>query len=323
MLKITTVFLPAMALGLFCLQSCTRPENSALSPRAIPTAACSGNLYLKKYGCDVSRVLEAAKTGDADAQYALGYMYYYGLGADRDQETAALWIRRAALSGHVLAKKAYAMIENGKPLGELHGNLGNHLLHGAPLSGRRGVRRYMERRPNLEMLNAQTPQAPLHSVLPRYGKAPATEKSVIPALNQPAMSAPEGATKIALPLAGVGEPSRASATSARLPDTESVESIRDLLIVPAHHYAIQLFAGKQLGPIDALIKENGLEKQVHRYAVRFNHAPWHMAVYGDFRTQAEAEHALSGLARSIRNRHPWIKSYRTIQHEIHARVIGQ
>ncbi len=323
MLKLTTAGLSVMAISLLCLQSCTRPEGSALSPRAIPTAACNGNPYLKKYGCDVSRVLEAAKAGDTDAQYALGYMYYYGLGTDRDQETAALWIRRAALSGHTLAKKAYAMIENGKHLGELHGNLGNHLVHGAPLSGRRGVRRYMERRPDLDTLNTQAPQAPLDSVLPGYGKERARDKSVIPALNHPAMRASEEHTEAALPAVGAGEPRTVTATEAIPLDAASVASIRDLLIVPAHHYAIQLFAGKHLGPIDALITQNGLEKQVHRYAVRFNHAPWHMAVYGDFRTQSDAEHALSRLARPIRNMHPWIKSYRTIQHEIHAGTVGQ
>lgn len=323
MLKLTTAALSVMAISLFCLQSCTRPDYGALSPRAIPAAACSGNTYLKKYGCDVGRVLEAAKAGDTDAQYALGYMYYYGLGADRDQETAVLWIRRAALSGHPLAKKAYAMIENGKHLGELHGNLGNHLTHGAPLSERRGVRRHMERRPDLKTLNAQTPEAPLQTVLPGYGEKPPTAQSVIPALNQSTGSAEETTTSSGPARAESGDLRTAVAASPVLADAAAVQSMRDLLIVPAHHYAIQLFAGRQLGAINTLIAQSGLENQVHRYAVRFNHAPWHMAIYGDFRTHAEAAQALSRLARPIRNMHPWIKSYQAIQHEIHAGVIGQ
>ena len=44
------------------------------------TSACATNVYLKRYGCSAERVQQAAEQGDPDAQYALGYMYYYGIG---------------------------------------------------------------------------------------------------------------------------------------------------------------------------------------------------------------------------------------------------
>lgn len=41
---------------------------------------------------------EAAK-GAVDAQYAIGFMYYYGLGVTEDRTEAWLWINRAATAG--------------------------------------------------------------------------------------------------------------------------------------------------------------------------------------------------------------------------------
>ena len=41
---------------------------------------------------------EAAK-GQPDAQYAVGYMYYYGQGVEEDRKQAWIWINRAAEAG--------------------------------------------------------------------------------------------------------------------------------------------------------------------------------------------------------------------------------
>lgn len=41
-------------------------------------------------------LLPLACDGVADAQYAVGYMYYYGLGVTQDSDVGYIWIRRAA-----------------------------------------------------------------------------------------------------------------------------------------------------------------------------------------------------------------------------------
>lgn len=53
-----------------------------------------------------------AADGRAEAQYAIGYMYYYGLGVAQDTETGYFWIRRAADKGYPPAIKALGMISN-------------------------------------------------------------------------------------------------------------------------------------------------------------------------------------------------------------------
>ena len=49
---------------------------------------------------------QAAEKNDPDAEYALGYMYYNGIGTVSDPDTAYIWIQRAADQGQPLAVKA-------------------------------------------------------------------------------------------------------------------------------------------------------------------------------------------------------------------------
>jgi TPR repeat protein len=63
-----------------------------------------------------------AADGRAEAQYAIGYMYYYGLGVAQDTDTGYFWIKRAADKGYPPAIKALGIIssqENYQPRNEL------------------------------------------------------------------------------------------------------------------------------------------------------------------------------------------------------------
>lgn len=56
----------------------------------------------------------AAYKGQPDAQYAVGYMYYYGQGIVEDRKKAWYWIHRAALAGQPDAIQAEAILVHGK-----------------------------------------------------------------------------------------------------------------------------------------------------------------------------------------------------------------
>jgi TPR repeat protein len=55
---------------------------------------------------------EAAK-GQPDAQYAVGYMYYYGQGVVEDRKKAWYWITQAAKAGQQDAKGAVEVLREG------------------------------------------------------------------------------------------------------------------------------------------------------------------------------------------------------------------
>lgn len=57
------------------------------------------------------RLKPEAEKGQADAQYAVGYMYYYGQGVVEDRKKAWYWINCAALAGQPDALEAVKILE--------------------------------------------------------------------------------------------------------------------------------------------------------------------------------------------------------------------
>lgn len=60
------------------------------------------------------QLMPVAKYGNADAQYAIGYMYFYGKGIVEDRNAAEYWMAKAADQGQVLAQRALVMIQQAK-----------------------------------------------------------------------------------------------------------------------------------------------------------------------------------------------------------------
>ena len=75
--------------------------------------ACSEDRLLQKYDCSLVKIKAAAKEGNSSAEYALGYIYFYGITVRRNPQLAKLWILRAAAKGHPLALKAKQLLHYG------------------------------------------------------------------------------------------------------------------------------------------------------------------------------------------------------------------
>ena len=58
------------------------------------------------------RLKPEAEKGNPDAQYALGYMYYYGQGVTEDRKQAMYWIQCAAKSGQPDAVEAMKILHH-------------------------------------------------------------------------------------------------------------------------------------------------------------------------------------------------------------------
>lgn len=56
------------------------------------------------------RLKPEADKGQADAQYAIGYMYYYGQGVVEDRKKAWYWITAAAKAGQADAQQAVKIL---------------------------------------------------------------------------------------------------------------------------------------------------------------------------------------------------------------------
>jgi len=58
------------------------------------------------------RLKPEAEKGQPDAQYAVGYMYYYGQGVVEDKKHAWYWINRAAKAGQADAIAAVKILRH-------------------------------------------------------------------------------------------------------------------------------------------------------------------------------------------------------------------
>lgn len=84
-------------------------SNAALAQVAIePSQIQLNNLSL-------DQLQQAAQAGDPDAQYALGYLYYYGKGVPQNSGMALNWMKRAAVQGQEQAVKAMALLGQPEP----------------------------------------------------------------------------------------------------------------------------------------------------------------------------------------------------------------
>ena len=112
-----------------CAHSPKKPFYGVQPSDAVPEKACENNAYLKQYGCSLQNVEQAAQSNEPDAEYALGYMYYNGIGTVKDTDTAVVWISRAASQGQPLAISALKTIRQAQfptmgqvnMVGEKHG----------------------------------------------------------------------------------------------------------------------------------------------------------------------------------------------------------
>jgi TPR repeat protein len=96
MLKIILIILFSM--GLVACAATTRQ----------PSELQQGKRYFEKgyYKRTLRQLLPLACDGNAEAQYAIGYLYYYGYGVTQDTETGVFWINRAAKQHYIPAIKA-------------------------------------------------------------------------------------------------------------------------------------------------------------------------------------------------------------------------
>lgn len=80
------------------------------APTVLAADIPASDIQLKNLTVD--QLQQAAEAGDPDAQYALGYMYYYGKNVPQDSQQAKNWIKRAAVQGQDQANKALSMMQS-------------------------------------------------------------------------------------------------------------------------------------------------------------------------------------------------------------------
>jgi septal ring-binding cell division protein DamX len=279
---------------------------------------CEKNAFLRKYNCSLSAIERAASNGDPDAQYALGYMYFYGVGTVRDTEAATLWIDRAAAQGQPLAKRAQSLMSETQ---------NTHVPGYPPHMGQ-------QPRKSVSELNSQAPTKPIGAALPGYKKKQAASDDLgvlpsikrIPEQSETATPVTPIARKSPTPRAAVARSRPASARQQQVAQlkrqivTQKAAAQRQL---DGEYYTLQLMATPHFKRLLSFIDTYKIDKESNYFAAKRGDDTLYVLVYGHYRSRAEANQAAKHLPLQLQAMHPWIRHSEAIQKERRAgRIIG-
>lgn len=69
------------------------------------------NFLAQHYDRAFKQLMVPAKHGNPEAQYAIGYMYYYGKGVKQDKPLGTTWINKSAKQGNKQAIASLKILE--------------------------------------------------------------------------------------------------------------------------------------------------------------------------------------------------------------------
>lgn len=114
-IKISLLSIALVSMGLSACASGTPQSSSQSSAQSYASAASAAKSTTQSSQAQSSVTLaqlqRMAQSGDADAQYTLGYRYYYGIGVKQNTETSLSWMTQAASQGQKQALQALKLVK--------------------------------------------------------------------------------------------------------------------------------------------------------------------------------------------------------------------
>lgn len=302
------------------------------------TPACANNHFLQKYDCSLDKIEAAAQDGVPDAQYALGYMYFYGIGTVRDVNAAKLWIRRAAAQGQPLALKATHILNHEEYPGmadtypaDYNPKTNYNEKTAAELNTAVPATDIQQALPNYRATDSVAKPAPA-AVTPHKGPVLKVQQSgvtpqapAVKAAPTPPVSVPQTPTVITPQHSPIPSSINESNAKSHGHSTTSlakaaVKKHKRMAAKPAlqasNNYTIQLMSGASLASITSFVNQHHLQAKASYYKVHAKSGEYYKLVYGKFASWDQANAELKALPQNLRAKHPWIKSYGVIRKEI-------
>ena len=324
------IALLSFSAALSVLTACSHTPSNTPNGNDASTAQCSTNPYLMKYGCSIERIQAAAEAGNPDAQYALGYMYYYGIDTVKDKDTAELWIQRSANQGQPLAKKAWTLINTGESFDDLHQaavkKISANTYTVVP-----------QESADVDQLNVKNKAGSVHNELPAYGKV--QNNSAMTTGKREDLLHDSRLAKNAKPVTGSAQDRNIAfkndAKSTIVANNDSFENAGNNRIKTASNdrfeksdksnvtigknekgYTLQLLASAKSSDIKNYIVAHHLGSKAESFKTEYEGKSWYMLTYGHYNTEHEARLALRELPSDLQRHQPWVKSMATIEKEV-------
>jgi septal ring-binding cell division protein DamX len=228
----------------------------------------------KNYTVAAKLLKPLAQQGRGDAQYALGYLYFNGLGVPVNKSLAAQWFNSAAANGNENAKQA--------------------LLH-MP-SSNSAVIDLRDKKDSLP-----DPVAVITGEADPGDEPPVVDSSVPRSSNdQPAQV--EQMTKEA-----------STDVDMLSDDVKLTDGEKWIGGQPKNNFTIQLIVLADESALQRFINENNLQENSVYYRMQKNEKTYYALVHGSFGSYSQAEESAAALSSKLNVAEPWIRNISNIQ----------
>ncbi len=247
------------------------------------------------------RLEPAAQQGNGEAQYAIGYMYFYGLGTVQDQQLALQWIRAAADKGQPQAKQALSDLRH-TPQGNMRAF---SIQRPGALSGRSQPRSMPSRSYQGSDSHSSSYQEPAKKQ-PLNAAWPKARQETAPALDFTAPPPPTSppATPPVAPQATGMDLSQKQAT--KLAKQTSLASSQD-------RYTVQIAGSYDVHRLEQYVYNNHLQGKVQKYKTSRRGEDWYVLGYGQYASKNAAHDAMEKLPSSVIQSSPWVRQMANLQ----------
>lgn len=273
-----------------------------------------------------------AESNDARAQFAIGNLYFRGLGVEQNTQKSIEWYGKSALQGYAPAQfnlgNAYRhgrgvskndalanqwwrkAAAQGIPSAQFNLGMQYYYGRGVAIDKEAAVRWFSEAAENGH---------------PRAAKMLETAKSAVPeekpldtaaAEAQPAVSTAQGVvTAEPAEVTTALAPTEPPAAPAPAGDGDASEWIA---AQPGENFTIQIFATQNKSSIDALIEKISFTETTRWFRFEKDNQTWYALLQGSYGSRREAEASVGRLPKNIQISSVWIRRFSDVQLVINA-----
>lgn len=263
------------------------------------------------------QIKRAAAEGDPDAQYALGYLYYYGREVPQDMGLAKKWIKKAADQGQQQAVQAEKILMGTMPSIQPKVNPILQPDGESPEKPHTPVvpRDDMKKEPVVpnnqqsisELIKEQTP------VLQQKEDQPVTQEST-PVLKASGIETPQTPTKPIIKNTETTSPTPPPAKPE--PKAPKPKAPVQILNTPKENYfTVQLLSSSKKQDILRFMEKYHF-KEASYYETYRDGQKWYVVTYGKYPSRKAASSAIHKLPEGVKKNTPWVKSSEMVNKEM-------
>jgi len=261
---------------LFCLlflQACQHSfSGSQKAQQAADLSAGKEYFVTKNYQLAFKTLYPLAKEGNAEAQYAIGYMYYYGEGVNKDTLVAKKWIKKSAVQNYQLAEQALTLMGDKVP--ESTPSVSEKLTN-----------------------NDKNEVKVTKSEAPTQFDQPKEEEKTI--AQEPQLIVPESTVE------KQAQPTLQKQVQAPVPLQMKSNNSKN----KGSEFFIQLSGAHNKFWSDAFVHERHLQNQATVIRSNFANEDWYVVAYGSYPSREAAKQAMQNLPNEILVQQPWVRSF--------------